>query len=72
MILSFTHRSSRGEKFSQGAFDVAVGSQIPLVVNSHPSGFGRLVAARVEDDGSAVHVTVETELRVRLLQPGDL
>lgn len=52
-------RASRGERFAPDAFDDQLGKEIPLTFSSRQLGLTRLIAAKVNEDGSVVDLTIE-------------
>jgi hypothetical protein len=68
MRYSFIHRSQPEDygpkgwatpKFMPGAFDGSVGKVVPLTYEGRQFGHGRVIAAKVADDGYSVEFTYE-------------
>lgn len=49
------------ERFAPGAFDSVIGTEVPMTLNQREIGRATVISADVDDDGSGVMLTLETE-----------
>jgi hypothetical protein len=59
MLFEVTQRAIGDQPFAPDAFAAQVGQDLPVVVNGHLLGTGRLVSAEISDDAVTIRLTFD-------------
>jgi hypothetical protein len=64
MKMSYKQPAPDGATFASDAFDSQVGREIPVNVEGSEATTGRLIAARVADDGKSVELQLDVDVEL--------